>query len=300
MILILLLYMALATTFTLGKAALAYIQPIFLVGLRMSLAGSALAGYVYFFKRTWWRCDTKDWRLLAQITVLHIYVAYVLEFVALEHMSSAKACLLYTAAPFITAVFSFIFYAERLRAQQWLALCVGWCGLMIILIEPLVVQGPHTLAMTWSELLLLGSVVAGAQGWIVMQRLVRDEGYNPIMVNAWGMITGGVLALATSLLVETRPFIVTDPDAAYMVALYVAALILIANVIFYNCYGALLRIYSATFLAFAGFTCPIFAALYGRFFLGEPITHGFMLSLLIIGIGLYLFYYQELKKVQKI
>src|SRR5438552_6442085 len=102
MLLIIVLYMLLASTFTIAKAVLLYVQPIFFIGLRMVLAGSLLLGYTYLFRRSWIRFTSAHWPLFAQIIIFHIYLAYTLEFIALQTISSAKACLLYNLSPFIT------------------------------------------------------------------------------------------------------------------------------------------------------------------------------------------------------
>lgn len=61
-------------------------------------------------------------------------------------------------------------------------------------------------------------------------------------------------------------------------------------------YAFLLRKYSATFLAFAGFLYPIFGALFGWIFLQEKITYNFFISVVVVTAALYLYYLAELDK----
>ena len=49
-------------------------------------------------------------------------------------------------------------------------------------------------------------------------------------------------------------------------------------------------------LTFAGFVDPICAAFYGWIFLGETITPYFILSTVLVFIGLYVFYMEELRQ----
>jgi drug/metabolite transporter (DMT)-like permease len=60
-------------------------------------------------------------------------------------------------------------------------------------------------------------------------------------------------------------------------------------------YGYLLKKYTATFLAFAGFLGPLFSAFYGWLFLSEVITWHFYLSAVLVFAGLYMFYKHELE-----
>jgi EamA-like transporter family. len=51
MYLVLLMKMLFASTFTMGKAVLQYLNPIFFTGLRMTIGGLILLAWLYFFKR---------------------------------------------------------------------------------------------------------------------------------------------------------------------------------------------------------------------------------------------------------
>ncbi|MCV5950917.1 DMT family transporter, partial [Escherichia coli] len=64
----------------------------------------------------------------------------------------------------------------------------------------------------------------------------------------------------------------------------------------YNLYGTLLKRYSATFMSFAGFTTPLFTALFGWLVLGEIVTWPFYVSFCIVLLGLVLFDQEELKQ----
>ena len=126
------MYMLFASTFTLGKAALDYVDPMFFIGIRMIIAGILLLGYCYTsgyrFQRNFW----KDWKLFLSIILFHIYVAYVLEFWSLQYVTSFKTCFFYNLSPFITALFSYISFSEKLTHKQWLGLTIGFVGFILV------------------------------------------------------------------------------------------------------------------------------------------------------------------------
>jgi len=136
-----------------------------------------------------------------------------------------------------------------------------------------------------------------------MKKLI-NKGYSFILINGIGMTGGGLLAFFTSLIIEGKPAIktavITMPliantfgiyaESVLMLLLYGLSLIFIANIICYNLYGHLLSRYSATFLSFAGFMTPLFAALLGWLFLGEKVTWHFFATILLVLYGLYLFH----------
>lgn len=127
-----------------------------------------------------------------------------------------------------------------------------------------------------------------------MKKLVRDKNYSPVMVNGLTMSAGGILALLTTF--SYGDFFPITNIASFSGWLF--TVIIISNLICYNLYGYLLKHYSATFLSFAGFICPLFAALYGWGFLGEKITWHFFASSTFVFFGLYLYYREEIKKTE--
>lgn len=310
MVLVALLYLLFASTFTLAKAAVAYMPPILFVGIRMVIAGTLLLSYVFWRRPHEWRFERRHSKLFAGIILLHIYAAYVFEFVALPCITSFKASLLYSISPFLTALVAFMFFKERMSKQKWLGLTIGFIGLLPIILEQAVCgrfSGTLLSFVAAPELLLFIAIFSSVCGWIFMKNLVT-KGYSPIMVNGVGMLGGGVLALLTSFLVEGTPHLYQRADHGttiasinfsahgvdmLMVTLIMGLLILIANVISYNFYGYLLKRYSATFLSFAGFMCPLFTALFGWLFLHEKVSINFFISSAIVISGLYIFYRQE-------
>ena len=112
------------------------------------------------------------------------------------------------------------------------------------------------------------------------------------------MLGGGVLALVTSLIFEpwgaTQWYVpVTN---MFVFASNTALIIVISNFLFSMLYTELLKKYTATLLSFAGFTAPLFAAVLGWLFLDETMTWDFFASALLVVVGLYIFYQEELKQ----
>ncbi len=114
------------------------------------------------------------------------------------------------------------------------------------------------------------------------------------MVNGICMTAGGFLALVTSFF--TEEFMPVTNILPFVGLL--AAVILISNLVCHNLYGYLLRKYTATFLSFAGFMGPLFAAFYGWLLMNEAITWHFYISSVIVFFGLFLFYQDELHHIQ--
>ena len=305
MILVVLLYFLFASTFTLGKSALSYVSPFLFIGMRMILGGSLLLLYYRYIAGNKISLQKADYSLFVRIILFHIFAAYTLEFWALDYVTSAKACLLYNLSPFVTATFAYLIHNERLSYRQLAGLVIGFLAFIPVLITqaPTEIFSWHVGCISAYELALIGSVISSAYGWMIMKKLIH-QGYSFIMVNGIGMLGGGFLAFILSLYKEGLPLLKSVPTASPMLAHYYGSyaesliklgfysfsLILIANIICYNLYGYLLSHYSPTFLSFAGFMTPLFAALLGWLFLGEAVTWHFFATVSMVFCGLYLFY----------
>ena len=287
------MYVLFASTFAIGKMGLLYSSPIFFIGSRMFIAGLLLLFY------QWWKHGFKNppqkkhflWFL--GISLFHIYISYVTEFWALRYLTAAKTCLLYNLTPFISALFSYFYFSEKMTPKKWIGLGLGFAAFVPVIIHGAGVNSSDAPKLI-PELFMLVSVVSAAYGWILFRHMTKVLHYSPVMINGVGMVCGGFLALVTSLIAEPWPPIFAGGFGGYL--LWLSVIIIVANFICYNLFGYMLRKYTATFLSFVGFTCPIFAAIFGWVLLGEKVSKSFFLTIALVAVGLYVFYQEELKQ----
>ena len=293
---VLLLYALFASVFTIAKTGLMYVQPLFFVGTRMLLAGVILLCYQFFVKKQIFSFDRKTWGRLILLAVFNIYLTNVFEFWGLRYLTSSKTCFIYSLSPFFSALFCYFLFSEKLTSKKWIGLAVGFLGFMPILLnQSSSEEETGTLFFfSWAELSVMMAAICSVYGWIVLKQLVNEHQLSPMMANGASMLVGGALALGHSFAVEDwQPLPVTNfPIFLECTVL----LILISNLICYNLYGSLLKRYSPTFMSFAGFTTPLFTALFGWIVLGEIVTWPFYLSFAIVLMGLLLFDQEELKQ----
>lgn len=303
MYLLILTEMLFASTWTIGKIALKYLNPIFFVGFRMIIAGIILLAWLYFFKRNKFFVKKEHMFLFLQIIIFHAYIAYVFEFWALKYLSSFKTAFFYNLSPFIAALFGYLFLSEKMNIKKWIGMLIGFSGVMWVLISEQTPQEATKnafLFLSWPEILLITAVCSAVYGWVVFKKL-GQAGYSSLMINGIGMFIAGVLSIITSFFLEGSCFCNSQnffdvPIIEIFAAFgYTLLSIIIVNIFAYNLYGNLLKKYSVTFLSFAGTITPFFTAALGYVFLGEiPSLIVFLASILVV-IGLYIFYMQELK-----
>ena len=292
-LLVVALYALLASTFTIGKMLLGYVSPIFLIAVRMTFSGATLLCLFYFINHSACIKRSKDWLMLFALSVIHILIPYATEFMALQKVAPSYAAMIYNLSPLFSAFFAYLVFGEKMTRFQWLGLAVGILGIAYFAnINVFYMQAP---IIDKSCVLLLISVSSASLGWVLVKHFVHQGGYSLFFVNGIAMLLGGLQSLAISSLVEPQAGL--PWGSMYQFGGLLVLITLIANILFYNLYGYLLKQYSNTFLSFVGFLTPLFTAMYDWMFLGERIEMKFFSTIIIVGLGIYIFYKEELKSL---
>lgn len=290
---IILLQALFATSFPMGKYLMNFVSPLFLSGTRMLIAGSILLAYEYYRSTDGFKIQKKHLWLFAQIIIFGMYATYALRLYALRVLPVWKVSFFYNLSPFLTALYAYLLFNQRLSWKQWIGLAVGLIGMIPILISssPAEASMGEFLYISQYEIFLLVSVSLHCYSWILIQKLVKYKNYQTSIVNGICMATGGFISLLNAFALEGTPQI-SDPSAFFKGLII---MIFISNILCHNIYAGLLKKYSATFMSFTSFLGPIFAALYGWAFFQEKISWHFYMSIMIVLTGLYIFYQDELK-----
>lgn len=257
----------------------------------MITAGCLLLGYQIVIRRQRFYIPRADWLLFAKVSLFHIYIAFILEFWALQYLSALKTTLIYSSTPFIAALLSYFLLSERLSKQKIVGIIIGLAGLIPVIMASVGGTEMREFAsISFPELVLLISVTSAAYAWFIVKALM-DRGYSLPMINGTAMLGGGLMSMLTAFIFEGFSHPVNNwPQFLF----WIGMLILVANIMVYNLYGWLLKRYSITFVTFSGFLCPSFGTLYEWLFMGGTITWHYILSLALVTVGLYVFYRGEL------
>lgn len=291
--LVILLYALFGFSFTLGKLMLLHAAPFFVIGTRMIIGGLFLLAYVHHRYRI--RCypTKEDWWLYAQTTVFGVYIFYCVRAWGLQYVTTTKAALLCNLLPFFTALFSYIHLKERLTIYHLAGLIFGFLGMTPILLNDNSMEelmGGISF-VSWPEIAIMASVAALGYSVIITQKLVRNHGCPPPLVNGFSMLVGGAMAFSSSLMIEDKWIRGSWKELLVLII----AQIIISNLICSNLHATLLKTYSATFMSFAGFLSPLFTIIYGYFLLDETVSWQFFLSFFMVLVALLIYHYAEIK-----
>ncbi len=271
-----------------SKKLLQYASPFF-------LAVFIFLFYSCLYKKKRIECDWHHILLYAQIIFFGIYAKYMLRYWSLQYLTATKMAFIFNITPFVAAIFSFIAFHEKITLKQLLGMLIGFVGIIPILLttssaEQLVGE---LFFMSLPELVLLLAIVAHCYGMIITRKLIRDKKQSVGLTNGIRMLGGGLLSLLTAFAFEGF-FPVTD---VVPFSIGIIVLIVLSNIICHSWYLKLLKTYSVTFLSVTDFLNPLFTASYGWLFLHETITWHYVISTILVFIGMYTFYQGELKSI---
>ncbi len=277
-----------------SKKLLEFASPFLLTPIRMLVAGFILLFINVMRKKKIMIVGTQFWFYNAQI-IFAVYAKYMLRYWGLDHMPASKMAFLLNVAPFVTALFSFIAFKEWLSTKQWIGLFIGFLGMIPILITSSTSEQllGEFLSISWPELAVMAAVCMNSYAAIISRITIRHHGQSVLLSNSVRMIGGGMLAAITLFFIDVP---LTISSVGSFIG-WLSLLIVTSNLICHNFHLYLYKFYTATFIAFTDFLSPLFTALYSWLFLKEVITWHYGASALIVLVGLYLFYQDELKTI---
>lgn len=208
-------------------------------------------------------------------------------------------CFIFATAPFLTALIQYGSGQERLSVQKMIGLLIGSMGLIPILFKEASTTYAHATGTSHAWLMsngvAIGSMIVFCYGWVLFKKLLLSTRYPIQLLNGIAMSIGGIFStIIVACLYGSSIFLFPYSDNFP----YLMGIFLLSNLMTYSLYAYLLQTFSPTFISFAGFLEPAFGMIYGYFLTDYRITGIDLSSFLVLFLGLYIFYLDELKKKQ--
>ena len=280
MLIVFVTFALLASAITVNKLILAVLPPILAVAVRMLVAGVIIISYCLFKKSE------------------RIKLSYLKDKQVVIDAGTAKVTLLGSIDPFVTAVYSYFLFNEKVTLNKLWGIIISVIGLSILVVSTTNTEiGVASFGiLSYPEIATFLSVAISRYGWMIVQMLLKRERYSPLELNGVTMTITGIVATISSLTQETLPSITQIDFRLVCLILYT---IFVGNILAYRLYGKILKEHSSTLIALSGFSVPIFVYLYGLIFLGEQWSNIFVISAIITLIGLLIFYKEDLRTRKK-
>jgi drug/metabolite transporter (DMT)-like permease len=251
--------------------------PLFGAGLRFVLSGVLLLAIARIRRRPL-RTD----RVLAAIlATLPFALTYGLIYWAEQYVPSGLTAVLFGVMPLYVAVLAaFLLKDEAVGPRLFAGLGVALVGLVVAFGESLDLgTGEYALL---GAIAVLVSPIASAIGNVAIRR--RGSGLDPVVVNGWAMLAGGLILLAVSLPTEAWSDAVWDATAIGAIlylAIFGTAISFVVLTVLIGELGALPMSYLPLMLPFG-------ALLFGWTLYDEALTAPSVAGAVLVAAGLVL------------
>jgi drug/metabolite transporter (DMT)-like permease len=244
-------------------------------GARFALAGLVLLAVAALGRRVL----RTDWLLAGILGVFPFALAYGLVYWGEQYIPSGLAAVLFGMLPLYVGVMAaFLLPDAPLRPRLVAGILIALGGLALTFAESLEL-GDQELALAGAVALAL-SPLGAAAGNIALKRRARR--LDPVVLNGWGMLGGGLLLLGASALGESWSDFAWTAEALGSIA-YLA---LIGSAIPFVVLTILLRYISAQAMSFLAMLLPFGALLFGAALYDEAITWRALAGAALVAAGL--------------
>jgi drug/metabolite transporter (DMT)-like permease len=207
------------------------------------------------------------------------YLASYLDFLGLQYISASLERLILYLNPTLVLVFGMLFFGQKVRAQQLLALAVSYAGVLLVFGHELTITGPHT---ALGAALVFGSAVSYAVYLVYSGQEVKRLG--ALRLTGWATLVACVLCLLQFLLLRPLSAAIVAPEVLALSVLN-AILCTFAPVVMVML--AIERV-GATLTAQVGMIGPLSTVLLGVWLLDESLNAWIVAGtlLVLLGVGL--------------
>ncbi|MCM3409799.1 DMT family transporter [Metabacillus litoralis] len=261
------------SSFAIGKIGLNYVSPLFLVGLRFTIAGLLMSAIVILLKRSHPRAP-KEWLQILVVGIFQTTGVMGAIFLSLRTITAGESSILTFTNPLLVVIFSTIFLGTKYRLVQWLGVLVGFLGVFITLGAKLDIQQFGT---------FLG--IFSAVSWATATLLLKKWGssFDTWVLTAYQMLFGGILLLLGSLVFEEVKLNLTA--LSIFIILWLA---IMASIVQFAIWFFLLQKEDSGKVSSFLFLAPFFGVIFGWILLDETLHLSTLIGGCLILVGIYL------------
>lgn len=213
-----------------AKIGLQFADPIFLSGIRFTLAGLLLIP-VMMYQKVRLRGCLKHWRFILLFAFLQTFLQYGLFFMGIDKVPGATSSIIVGAGPLVIALMAHFIMHEKLTLRKSVAIALGLTGIVFISLAKGQISANSPSFYTGILLLLMSVTIGSYTNILVSQR--KEAKISPVALTSFAHIIGGTGLLVVSLIVE-KPASFVFPIEFYGALLWLALISAIGFSIWYG------------------------------------------------------------------
>lgn len=202
-----------------AKIGFEYADPIYLSGMRFTLAGLLLVP-VMMMNKVDLRGALKHWKFMLLFAFVQTFLQYGLFFMGLDKVPAATSAIIIGAGPLFVAIMAHLTLSDdKMSLRKIIAIVLGLSGVVFISLAKgqLSSDNPHF----WGGvgLLVLSNVIGSYTNIMVVKK--KQYNISPIALTSFANFMGGIMLLITAFIVE-RPVIEVYPAKFYVALVWLA------------------------------------------------------------------------------
>lgn len=203
-----------------AKIGFQYTGPIFLSGMRFTLAGLLLVPVILAMKIDW-KAPFRYWRFTLVFAFLQTFMQYGLFFMGLDKVPASTSAIIIGAGPLFVALMAhFTLRDDRLTWRKIAAITLGISGVVFIsLTKGGLAEGASASFYAGIGLLIASNLMGSYTNIMVIKK--KEYHISPIALTSFANFTGGLLLLLVGFLVE-KPELKPFPAEFYGALLWLA------------------------------------------------------------------------------
>jgi drug/metabolite transporter (DMT)-like permease len=206
---------------------------------------------------------------------LNFGAGYAFGYYGLVDTPAGTAAVLLATVPLFTLALVALHGQEQFRLRGLVGALIAFAGIALVFREQLSANVPLV-----SLLAMLGNAIVAAESGVVAKGMPR---MHPVATNAVGMLVGGVLLLALSVVVGEVRALPRAPET-WAALVY---LCIVGSIGLFGLFLAMLRRWTASASSYALVVMPLVAIALGALVRGETITPVFLLGGALVAVGVY-------------
>ncbi len=203
-----------------AKIGFQYADPIYLSGMRFTLAGLLLVP-VMIVKKVDLAGALRHWPFMLLFAFMQTFLQYGLFFMGLDKVPGATSAIIIGAGPLFVAVMAHLTLADdRMTLRKVAAIALGLSGVVFIsLARGSELKGTDPSFYAGVGLLVLSNIIGSYTNIMVVKK--KSYHISPVALTSFANFTGGVMLLITAFIVE-KPEIKVYPFEFYAALLWLA------------------------------------------------------------------------------
>lgn len=266
-----------ALAFIAIKVAVSEVSPLWVAASRVVIGFLVLLPWA-LYKGFIWPNSRRMWILVLAMALLNISFPFFLISWAETTIDAGVTSLLMGVGPFMALLGSHFFTGDdRITLPKFIGVVLGFTGVLIIVGGDALNQigGGNTLMAQLAALL-------GSMCYVTAGILIRKIDIPPVRLATLALLIGSITLCSTALLVDDIP-----PMPSQNVVNAIVFLGVVPTGIAYIMRFHLIRTVGYTTFSLGINLIPVFGVFLGALLLGEEITFGVILALLLILAGLF-------------